>query len=55
MEIIKEIANGICKNIEVTYDIPSNYDDRKIPILDLKAGINADNKVEFSFYKKTNG
>ena len=31
MDIIKEIADGICNNIQVTYDIPSNYPDRKVP------------------------
>ena len=52
MEIITELANNISENIEVTYDIPSNYEDGKIPILDVKAGINEENKIEFTFYRK---
>ena len=52
MNIIKEIANDISKEIKVTYDAPSNYADKRVPILDLKAGIDANNKIEFVFYKK---
>ena len=33
MEIIKEVADEICENIEVTYDVPSNHHDKKVPIL----------------------
>ena len=52
MKIIKDIADSISDNIKVTYDIPSNHDDRKVPILDLKAGINSIGEIEFIFYKK---
>ena len=53
MQIISQIANSISDEISVTYDIPSNYEDRKIPILDIKAGLNDDNNnIEFIFYKK---
>ena len=39
MNIIKDIADEICENIKVTYDVPSNYSDKKVPFLDLKTGI----------------
>ena len=52
MNVIQKVANSISENIEVTYDVPSNYDDGKIPILDVKAGLNPQNKIEFQFYKK---
>ena len=52
MEIVKSIANAIDKNIKVTYDVPSNYKDGKVPILDVKVGINEFNKIEYMFYKK---
>ena len=52
MRIIKDIADSISDNIKVTYDIPSNHDDRKVPILDLKAGFNSIGEIEFIFYKK---
>ena len=52
MKIIAEIANNICDNIQVTYDIPSNYEDKKVPIFYLKAGINSSGQIEYEFYKK---
>ena len=52
MELIKSIADDISESIEVTYDIPSNYTDHKIPVLDLKVGINSESKIEYIFYKK---
>ena len=52
MKIIKQIADNISENLTVTYDVPSNYDDGKIPILDLKAGMNEKGKIEFIFYRK---
>ena len=52
MEIIKTVANSIDPLIEVTYDTPSNYNDRKIPILDVKVGMNSEKKIEYEFYQK---
>ena len=52
MVIIEEIANNIDENLKVTYDIPSNYEDLKVPILDVKAGLNEKNEIEYEFYKK---
>ena len=52
MLVIKDIADSIDENIVVTYDVPSRYKDEKVPILDIKAGIKEDNKVEYVFYKK---
>ena len=52
MIIIQDIANNINENIQVTFDVPSNYSDNKVPILDVKAGIDSENKIEFLFYKK---
>ena len=39
-------------NLQVTYDVLSKYNDGKIPILDLKAGINTEGKIEYTFYRK---
>ena len=36
MEIIKDIANSIHDMIEFTVDVPSNYADGKMPVLDRK-------------------
>ena len=40
MEIIQEIANGIDPMIKVTIDTPCNYEDRQLPILDVKFRVN---------------
>ena len=53
MIIVQTIANNIDKNIKVTYDVPSRYPDQKVPILDVKAGVNCENnKIEYIFFKK---
>merc|ERR1711954_300729 len=52
MDIIQKIANSINENLQVTYDIPSNHEDKMVPILDVKAKLNNQNKIDFKFYKK---
>ena len=42
---IKLIGNQIHKSIQLEADYPSKYDDKKVPILDLKVWVNEDNKV----------
>lgn len=53
LEIVAKIANELDKNIQVTYDVPSKYQDGKVPILDLKANINEEGKIEYVFYRKS--
>ena len=38
-EEIQRIGNEIHESIQLTYDVPSNNEDRKVPILDLKCWI----------------
>jgi len=38
-DIIRTIGDGIHKSIKLTTDVPSNHDDYKVPILDLKCWI----------------
>ena len=54
MEIIQEIANGIDPMIKVTIDTPCNYDDRQLPILDVKVRVNqeVENRIDFEFFEK---
>ena len=52
MNIIQEIANSIDENIKVTYDVPSLHYDGMVPILDVKAKVNSNGKIEHKFYKK---
>ena len=52
MNIIKEIADGIDSDIEVTFDTQSKNADGFVPILDLKACITDENKIMYIFYRK---
>ena len=52
MEVIEKIANSIDPQIQITFDAPSNHDSNMVPILDVQAAINDDNKIVFMFYKK---
>ena len=55
MEIIKCVGNDIHPSIQLEVDCPSNYDDGKLPILDLKvwiAVINGCNRMVHEFYSK---
>ena len=38
-DIIQKIGDGIQESIKLTTDVPSNHDDKKVPILDLKCWI----------------
>ena len=55
MEIIKSIGNDIHPSIQLEVDCPSNYDDGKLPILDLKvwiADVNGRSRMIHEFYSK---
>ena len=39
MLLIQDIGNGIHSSIQLEVDFPSNHENRKIPILDLKVWI----------------
>ena len=55
IEVIQDVANKINPMIQFTVDTPCNYEDRKLPILDVKVNINEveNNRVDFEFYEKT--
>ena len=36
MKVVQEVGNGIHPSIQVTIDYPSNYEEKKMPTLDLK-------------------
>ena len=52
MNLIKTIADSLDKNISVSFDVPSSYSDNKVPILDLKVGMNDNGEIEHVFYRK---
>ena len=51
-DVLKDIANSIQEKIQFTYDVPSNHDDGRMPVLDLKVSIDDKGKVKHKFYKK---
>ena len=54
MEVVQEIANSINPMIKLTVDTPCNYEDGKMPVLDIKVDVNVaeDNRIDFEFYEK---
>ena len=52
MKVLNEIANSIHPMIELTSDMPSNYSDGKLPVLDLKVKLGPKNQIDFEFYEK---
>ena len=55
MEIIKIIGNDVHPSIQLEVDCPSNYDDGKLPILDLRvwiSKINGHDRILHEFYSK---
>jgi hypothetical protein len=54
MEIIKEIAEQVNPMIKLTIDTPCNYEDGKLPVLDVTVKVNKEmkNRIDFEFYEK---
>ena len=54
-DILKKIANTIAEMIIMEEDVCSNYNDKKIPILDLKVWVEIEEQVliRHEFFKKT--
>ena len=54
MEVVQEIANSINPMIKLTVDTPCNYEDGKLPVLDIKVDVNEaeGNRIDFEFYAK---
>ena len=50
MEVIRDIANTVDEMIVMTFDVPSNYTDNKVPTLDVKVWVeDAGNEVFYEF------
>ena len=55
MEKLKEVGNSIHRSIQLEADYPSNYEDRKLPILDVKVWLETNNgvtKIKHEYYQK---
>ena len=51
-EEIKNIGNSIHTSIQLETDYPMNYEDKKVPILDVKVWIDEENQVLHEYYAK---
>ena len=55
MEVVKSIGNGLHPSIQLEVDCPSNHEDGKMPILDLKVWvgkIDGETRIIHEFYAK---
>ena len=54
LKVIQDIANDIDSMIIMTIDCPSNYNIKRVPMLDIQVWINEEdqNKIYYSFYEK---
>ena len=50
--VIKSIGDDIHQSVQLEVDTPSNHDDLKVPILDVKMYVNNGRKVMYEFYAK---
>ena len=51
MKVLRDIANSIYKCVQFTIDFPTNYEDMKVPVLDLKLFLQ-DSQLVHEFYEK---
>ena len=54
MDIVRDVAEGVDPMITLTTDVPSNYENGYMPILDLEVKINKEenNRLDFQFFEK---
>ena len=54
MDVVQQIANTINPMIKLTVETPCNFEDGKMPVLDLKVNVNEDemNRIDFEFFSK---
>ena len=54
MEIVRQIADKVNPMLKFTLDVPSQHEDGKIAVLDLKVNINEsmNNRIDYEFYEK---
>ena len=53
MKMVKEIANYIDSMITMTTDVPSNYTENKVPMLDVKVWMQEERRqIYYEFYEK---
>ena len=54
MEVIQEVANSVSPMIKLTVETPCNFQNGKLPVLDIMVNINKSemNRIDFEFFEK---
>ena len=52
MSVLRDIANRLDSNIQLTIDVPSQNASGRLPVLDLELSVIENDKIQFVFYKK---
>ena len=54
MEVICDVANSVESMIKMTFDAPSKYPEKKVPMLDVKVWLDKDDndRVYYEYYEK---
>ena len=50
--ILCEVANTLDEDLQMTYNVPSFHDSRRLPVLDLEMFVDEVGNLSFSFYSK---
>ena len=53
-EVIRDIGESIDPTIKLTIDFPTNYENGKMPVLDITVNMNKseNNRIDFEFFQK---
>ena len=52
MNVVRKIADDISDMLKFTTDVPSNYEDKRMPVLDMKVALDNSKEIEYVFYEK---
>ena len=54
MGLMQEIGESLDPSIKLTIDVPTNYTDGKMPVLDITVNVNEseNSRIDFEFYEK---
>ena len=54
LEIVRQVAEIVHPMIKFTVDIPSEHEDQKVSVLDLKVNLNRemDNRIDYEYFEK---
>ena len=52
MEVVRKVADDVSDMLKFTTDVPSNHNDKRMPVLDMKVRLDEENEIEYIFYEK---